>query len=128
MNPFGEARKLRDRLLALEPSVFATTDETEELKGKLPAVAIEVENSNGEMASTSHFKASSHNVTITCLVSAQNVSFDDACDASVALSVLVQKNMRGVKIRVKENGIDYGGFMIGSQKARGAVMECEAFE
>lgn len=130
MNPFGEARKLRDRLLALDvqPKIYSTTDESDELEGKLPAVAIEVDETDGETESSNRFKPAYHGLTIHCIVSAQNVSFDDACDSSVALSNTVMQQMRGLKIRVKQNGIGYAGYKVGAEKARAVVLECESYE
>lgn len=142
MNPFGEARKLRDKLLQLDVAagiygeqyaesprkIFATTDQNDALEEKLPAVAIEIDTTSGEKLSRNVLKPVYHSATIHCIASAQNISFDQACDASVALSNEVMKQMAGTKISVKEDGISYAGYQVGSEKARAVILDCEIAE
>lgn len=141
MNPFVVARQLRDRIKMLDNpfnpevqlKIYATTDEQEDLKGKLPAVAIEVEESVAIAGVSKAVRPVYHTATVHCIVTAQRVAFDDACDHAVVLAEMVMKQMHGLQMRVKSDSdgrqaIGYAGYMVGGEKARAAVLECEIYD
>ena len=131
MNLFSEILKLKTRLIGTDPThpvINCTLDESEDLEGKLPIVAIEAGTTQGEYLSTGKFDVMQHNVVMHCIVSAHEISFDSACAAAELLATNVMKQFIGLKIRVKPNGVDRGGLLIGSEKAREVMLDCITYE
>jgi hypothetical protein len=131
MNLYTEIVKLKARLIGPDeahPIIACTLDESEDLQGKLPIVAIEAGPTQGEYISTGKFSVEQHNIVMHCVVSAHETPFDTACAAAETLATNVMKNFAGLKIRVKENGVDRGGLLIGSEKAREVMLDCITYE
>jgi hypothetical protein len=131
MNLYTEILKLKARLIGPDPShpiIACTLDENEDLEGKLPIVTIEAGPTQGQYLSTGKFSVEQHNVIMHCIVSAHEISFDTACEAAETLATVVMEQFAGLKIRVKENGVDRGGLLIGSEKAREVLLDCIAYE
>jgi hypothetical protein len=124
MNSYSEILKLKTKLLAA--GISCTLDESEDLEGKLPIVAIEAGNTEGEYTSAGKFDVNQHNIIMHCVVSAHEINFDTACANAELLATNVMKNFTGLKIRVKKNGVDRGGLLIGSEKAREVILDCIA--
>ena len=131
MNLYSEILRFKTRLIGADPThpiINCTTDESEDLEGKLPIVVIEAGQTQGQYLSTGKFDVYEHNVVMHCIVSAHEVSFDVACAAAEVLATNVMMQMHGLKIRVKENGIDRAGLMIGSEKAKEVIIDCVVME
>jgi hypothetical protein len=63
-----------------------------------------------------------------CVVSAHEISYDEACSAAELLATSVIAQFKGLKIRVKKDGIDRSNILIGSEKARAVILDCLAYE
>jgi len=142
MNFYSEILKLKAKILALNyvdvfgvtdpsgvsPTIYCTTDKTETLEGNLPAVAIEDGKTNGQYLSTGQFNVAQHNATIWCCVSAHEIAYDLAKTNAEKLATEVMKQMHGLKIRVKQDGIDRAELSISSEKAVAVILDCICYE
>jgi hypothetical protein len=131
MNAYTEIIKLKAKLIGPDeahPIIACTLDENEDLEGKLPIVVIEAGATQGQYVSTGKFSVEQHNVTMHCICSAHEIAFDTACANTETLATNVMAQFAGLKIRVKENGIDRSGLLIGSEKVRCVILDCITYE